>query len=370
MTSLSTQDLNDLLQGACILGAGGGGPISMGQAGLTYIGTRSVPLIGLDEAANDGLVLVCAGAGAPEAEKHFPVATLFRTIDLAEELLLAAHGKRFSYVLPIETGAGSTLLAAAAAVYKNVPLIDADPAGRAVPELTMLTLASLPPSPVVLADDKGAQLSFSVPTTAAAEPPMRAAISSAPFTEFAGLSLWPLPVSTMRPVLIPNTVSFTRDLGRSLREARAAGRDPIETVVSALGGRVLARDATLTAQTDSTSGGFDLGQLTITCTDGSQILIYNKNENFLAWSSAASAPLITAPGLISYLTMDGAPFSNADTPPIGTRIAVIASPARPQLLPLLPAFVSTLQSIGYGGAPVLMPSPFSTPVGAPGDPSR
>ena len=349
MPTLSEQDLQDILDGACILGAGGGGPYPLGQQLLAGIVKKgSVELVGAHDVPGDARLAVAAGVGSPDAAASgFP----FDAATHAWDALATALGQPFTHVLPGEVGAANSLLPMTVAVSKGIPIVDGAGAARAIPELPMCTYAShdLPLGTIVLAN-AGEQVSFQAPGGAAvADTTMRGIVSSGAFTEDAGVAMWAMSGEAMASAVIAGTTERARALGATLREAPAG--EKVAAVTKALGGRVIFRGS-ITSAEEQTAGGFDLGKVTLSGTDGTTLRIANQNENLIAWSSAHPHPLALAPDLICYLTEDGRPFSNADLDiPGHGPVAVIAAPVDPAMRApaLVATFLPALERAGYGG---------------------
>ncbi|MEA2293449.1 MAG: uncharacterized protein QOE86_1088 [Solirubrobacteraceae bacterium] len=349
MPILSKQDLQDILDGACILGAGGGGPYPLGQqllAGIVEHG--SVELVAPEAVGADARLAVAAGVGSPDAAASgFP----FDAATHAWDALAATLGQPFTHVLPGEVGAANSLLPMTVAVSKRLPIVDGAGAARAIPALPMCTYAShgLPLGTIVLAN-ADEQISFQAPGGAAtADSAMRGIVSSGAFKEDTGVAMWAMDGAAMRSAVIAGTTERARALGATLREA--APGDKVAAVAKALGGRVVFRGA-ITAAEEQTEGGFDLGTVTLSAPDGATFRIVNQNENLVAWSGAHPHPLVLAPDLICFLTEDGRPFSNADLDiPGHGPVVVIAAPVdRAMRAPaLVETFVPALQQAGYGG---------------------
>jgi DUF917 family protein len=166
--------------------------------------------------------------------------------------------------------------------------------------------------------------------------------------------MWPMDGTTMRANALPGTLSRARALGRAIREAKASGADPVAAACTLLGGFVLFTGEDL-QESETTGGGFDVGTVSLTC-GSERLVIYNQNENLIAWSSARDTPVALAPDLICYLTTEGQPFSNA-TPDVerfatGKQVAVIAVPAKNlgfDSPAIVQAFASLLATLGYPG---------------------
>ncbi|AXC14813.1 hypothetical protein ACPOL_5565 [Acidisarcina polymorpha] len=352
---LSTDDLHAILNGACILGCGGGGPLSLGSSLLTQIIQQGTVYLAdpINDLPDDALTAIAAGVGSPLAASEgfpFDVASIaFKSLD---DRQAAASGKHFSFVLPAEVGAGNSIVPMTVAVKLGLPIIDADGARRAIPELDMVTYAShnLPISPIVLANATQA-ITFYAPNPAVAGVTADGIISGGAFTEDAGISLWSMTGADVKAAAIPHTMSYARDLGIALKQTLAEQKDPVEAVRAYLDGTVIFK-GTIDSTSQTTEGGFDFGTLVLKNERG-RLTIYNQNENLIAWSSLSPKPLALAPDLICYLTTDGQPFTNADLDLAqGKEIAVIAASCLPQMrVPaILDKFLKALKSLGYAGS--------------------
>lgn len=350
---LNAATMLDLINGACILGSGGGGPLSVGYELKQVLDKIGYPAIVPPGAVpGQARMAVTAIAGSPDAatgQKEFPY-------DVATRAFTALEGiwqKPFDYVLPVEIGAANSLVPLVVGAMKKIPVIDADGAGRAIPSLPLCTFAAnkLPISPLVLADDQQ-QVSFSVADAAAAEGPMRAIITSE-FPGFAGVAFWSMSGSDMQKTAIKTTMTVAMGLGEALRLAVQQGQDPVAAVCSYTGGREIFRGRNLTAH-ETTAGGFDWGTVSLESVSdpGEHLYIYNQNENMIAWSSRRAQPLAMAPDLICYLTTEGQPFSNADLDLAKDKVvSIIAIAANPALCDpvLVAAFQTVLRQLGYAG---------------------
>ena len=148
MRSLGKQEMEDIVIGAGLLGSGGGGSTAEGLKLVERVLEfgPEVRLASVDEIPDDHWGAVIAGVGSPKASL-----TRVRTYSptWALELLERTRGFKSSFVIPFEVGAGNSLNPMLAAVQKNIPIVNGDPAGRAVPELQMTTfnLEGIPPAP-------------------------------------------------------------------------------------------------------------------------------------------------------------------------------------------------------------------------------
>src|SRR5437899_1689903 len=119
--SLQAQDLKNILDGACILGCGGGGPYWAGQQLSDYVlqSVSSVTMVQPGE-VNDSVWLgVAAGIGTTDigsqlrgkhANFKIPEAPIHDVFQLLDTQNKAKNGaSELKYVLPLEMGAGNTL---------------------------------------------------------------------------------------------------------------------------------------------------------------------------------------------------------------------------------------------------------------------
>lgn len=353
MKTLSHDDLRRILDGATILGSGGGGPKSIGEQFLKYlIKQPPVKMVDPKELKKDQWVAVGAGVGSPlAAASNFPTdvpKVAFQALDKMLRLLNPAM--KLSAVLPGEVGAGNSLVPLAIAAQLKIPIVDASGARRAIPSLTQCTYAGLPISPIVLAN-KTTEVSFSADNAAEAEPIMRAIISSGTFTEDAGIAFWHMNGTTVQQNAVLNTLTYTLELGKVLHEALKAKQDPVNAVVKFLKGYLLFKGE-IVDTTESTEGGFDFGTVVLQDKKKNIMTIYNQNENLIGWVSDKMHPVAIGPDLISYLTTDGITFSNADLGLAkGKEVAVIGSSSTAQLRApaVMAAWTSALKSLGYAG---------------------
>ena len=353
MKKLSHDDLRRILDGSCILGAGGGGPRSIGEEYLKKLLKR--PPILLADPKKDikasQLMAVAAGVGSPDAAtKGFPMDVPVIAFKKLNKLVKAKRKKSLSFVLPGEVGAGNTFVPLGVASDLGLPVVDASSARRAIPALTQCTYADLPISPVILANDE-TEVDFSVATVAEASPTLRGIISSGSFTQDAGVAFWHMNGSTVRRNAVPNTMSYALRLGRILHKAIQKKKDPVEAVRKFLNGYILFVGK-IVDSSEHTTGGFDFGTITLENKSKVRMTIYNQNENLIAWRSDSVTPQAIAPDLISYLTTDGLTFSNADLDiPKGKTVAVIGSRCTRYLRKksIVAEFQKSLVGIGYAG---------------------
>lgn len=356
-TPLSDTDLDDIVNGACLYGAGGGGPLTLGRSLVADIkqGGQPVLLAPPGEMTGADSCCVSAGVGSPSAAaKGFDL----HTARTAFDELAKIWGRPFTHVMPVELGGANTILPMTVAAVKGIPILDAAGAFRAVPQITQTTFAirGLPVGSVVLANATQ-QVSFAAGSPADTDATMRAIISGGTFTDDAGLALWAMDVAAARRGSLTGTTESARQLGAALRLAVAGGEDPVAAVSAYLRGSVLIKGS-IAGEQQQVGEGTDTGVLVIKDSTGREVSVISQNENLVAWSSDSDRPAALAPDLIVTMTTDGQPFSNADLELAdGKQVAVIIAPVDVAMrdAAMITAFLPVLRSAGYGGAWVGLP---------------
>jgi DUF917 family protein len=358
MRYLNRQQLLDITNGAHFLASGGGGAMAVGLDVIEKILTVSdqVTLLSVDDIKDDDWGCVLAAMGSCEAEKRVGIhGGTYRAFHLLSEI----KSKPFGFAIPVETG-DNIFLAMLTAVRSGIGVLDGDGAGRAVPSLAMLTFSDAAPvAPFVIASEADLTNSeLNAKTVLYAEQSTDIETMARPFlsvfSEIGGIAGWAMSGQQLRQgqAVIPGTISRAERVGSVLREAREKGLSPLSALQHELGeAMTLLFEGRIVALSEATSGGFDRGVTEFEVL-GTQRRIYivNQNENLIAWDAEQKTPLVTAPDLICYLRPDGTALTNADTQ-VGDQLFVCAVKADSRLYqqPLLKAFQTALQNVGYFG---------------------
>lgn len=359
VVSLCQAELERILEGAAFLGSGGGGSIEVGQQLIKVIvsltGESGVPmtLAPYDSVSDSALLAVAADVGAADTfVPHQDIATL-NAFNLLESL---QKGESFSYTVPVELGAENTLAAIAVAAHKGIGVIDGDGGRRAIPTISLATFAvsGIPVAPVAIASTGPSGVVLWDKDCPAIEGLMRPIISGGPFADSAGLALWSMTGAQLKQAIIPSTISLAYQVGQTLATVRQTGQDPAEALLALPGltGRVLAQ-GTLKAGPETETGGFDFGVNFIEQADGTEVVVYNQNENLLAWQRNLPAPIGIAPDSLCYVSKDGHAFSNNEAPQyIGKEVYLIGLLAEARLREpdLLAAYQAALAALGFYGS--------------------
>ena len=346
---LNKEDLENIVRGACLLSSGGGGTYSSGLNLLKafikgpYYDQDYVDYIDVDDLPNSctdcGLVVAYMGAPEAIANLKYPEAG----VNAAKKVkaLMEAKGQKLAYIVPVEIGALSSIVACTVAAKLGIPVINGDGAGRAVPELTMTTFAGhdVSTNPTILAnkDDLAIQLDVDSPddtnnnNAAIVEAVARPTISLPEFGEQAGLAMWVMPAVQIKDVVkITQTLVACKEVGKAISQLQgrlnpiSISKLLVECIKTSLNTKVFELcSGTLCSAENITEGGFDHGKVVIN-SNGSTITILFQNENLLAWNSASVKPLAMAPDAIAYVVYDDQiVYSNGDL--IGEDNALVKS---------------------------------------------
>ncbi len=308
MKTLTRQDLSDILNGAAILGAGGGGDLREGFGMIDHAldAGKSFQLVSVDDVPDDAIICTPYMLGAISAlteeeergYRHLPKASqhpILTAYDKFQEYL----GTTFYGTTACELGGSNTAAAFFPAAMNGHYIVDADPAGRAVPEITHSTyyLAGLPAAPIYTANEFGETFVLEgVHDDQRAETLVRA-LSTVSRHDIAAID-HALPMRELRGALIAGTITKAMNLGKAWREAKAASEDAIARVAQTGSGFVGFEGVVKTCVYE-TVDGFTIGAMNIDGTgpnQGQTMRISVKNENMACWLNGKT--YATVPDLI------------------------------------------------------------------------
>jgi len=150
MRKLDREAVEKIAKGACFLGSGGGGPLSITPTIIDNIfkHTDAIEVVDMHEVPDDAGVAIAAGMGSPQ---HSAGITFDTAPSAAFDAVEKQYGK-LNYVAAVEVGAANSVIPMLVSAQNNIPLVDANGAGRAVPTLPSTTYAQVgvPATPAVL----------------------------------------------------------------------------------------------------------------------------------------------------------------------------------------------------------------------------
>ncbi len=345
-----------------MLGSGGGGTVQVGWRLVDTIWEltdhRGPLVVGdVEQLPADALLFVAADVGASDTwVEHQDLATLH-----AAQALAAAvrPGATPSAIVPGEIGPESSLAAIVVAAHLNIPVIDADGAGRAVPTLplSLFDAGGISASPCAVAGTGTDRVVLYANDSAGIESLMRPLLDLVAFGDSAGMALWTMAPADVARLGVAGTLTRARLVGAALRQARADAGDPVAAVlaVEGLSGHVVARGRAHEAS-GGDAGGFTSSRVVIDGDDGSVTIVVGQNENLLAWRPDHAQPIVTAPDLLCWLTADGHATTTSELVAHGPVDAatLLGLHADPRLWaePVRSRYAAALADLGYFGPAV------------------
>jgi DUF917 family protein len=320
MKKLTFEEVKDILVGCTILSTGGGGDL---KKGLNLIkedweNNLEYKLISLEEIEDEALFAspyFCGSIGKEEKKDNYSKYTKINTLPTvaAVQALERYFQEEFSGMVSIEYGGMNTAVAMSTAARLNKFIVDADAAGRAVPDLQFSTfyVSKKSITPLAVADDVGDIAVFvQVVDDFRAEDLVRSL--SVVSGGMVGMVDHPLRGKELRKAVIPGALSYAQMVGKAQRQALKEEKDPIKEIIKAVKGYLLF-DGMVKKDTEwENKGGFTLGSIEIEGKEnftGQNFKIWFKNENIISWRNEEI--LVTVPDLICVVeTATGYPLTN------------------------------------------------------------
>ncbi len=337
MKIFDKQNIIDLLYGCTVLGTGGGGGLEEGLQMMEedFQAGRALKVVDVTEIPDDAYIATPYGCGAPTPAEGVELEEKYRRLPqiegspavLAFQKLEQFMGKKFFAVSSTELGGLNTAEALHIACLLGIPIADADPAGRSVPELQHSTyfIKKVPIAPMGLATQFGDVAILSdVFDDLRAEDMVRAmAVAS---NDLIGVADHPTTGKIYRESVIVGALSYARRVGELLRLAKETGESAPHLIAEKEHGKVLF-SGSVTATPWETVDGFNIGEIHIAGTGsyaGDTYRIWYKNENLISYKNDVID--ITCPDLICLFDDEGNPVTNPDAK-MGLAVTAIALPA-------------------------------------------
>ncbi|MDI3269238.1 MAG: DUF917 domain-containing protein [Bacillota bacterium] len=326
----------DIALGARVLGAGGGGNpyLAALRLRMELRQGRRVIVWPLDLVAEDSAGCAVSGMGAPTVG----IEKLPRGDEMwaAVRALQGYVGRQADYIVIGEIGGGNSIAPLVAAAQAGLPVIDADPMGRAFPELQMDTfmIGGVKPYPFALHDAHGQTVVFDQVLDPFSAERLARAVTTA-MGASAALALPWLTGEELRRTAISGTLSLALHMGRAIRHARREGVDPIDALLRVSGGKRLFHGKIVDVDR-RTTGGFARGTVTLAGLDedeGSECRVAIQNEFLVAWKEGKGGEevLATTPDLITLLDEETGDPVGTEMLRYGLRLQILGIPAAAQL---------------------------------------
>lgn len=248
-------------------------------------------IISADDLPDDWMAVGTAAVGGGGAWEHVIERTQEQGLELVEgtnarsvELLADHMGVEFNAVLRLES-AGATRSALLLAAEMGLPLVDACLSVRARPEIQQQIpwLVGIPSTPSALVTRWGDQVVIEGVDDYRAEDLARGvAVSSG---GGAAIAMNPMTADEVRRGTIKGALTEAIEFGRTVREAREQGNDPIAALIELTGGYMLFQGV-VTRSDQRGDRGFswtDAELAGVGGFEGHTYEIFVKNENIVSW---------------------------------------------------------------------------------------
>lgn len=322
LRKLSSQDLVDLVNGAAIFSAGGGGDPEVGYRIVDKLTSDgyTVSLVPPSEVSDNAKVANFACVGATTSVDYDSNAAV-KTLKALEEYM----GFSSYATIPVELGGFNTLAAVDVAARCEVPVVDADGAGRSVPEvhLKVYTIDHIPLTPMVVADTRAKNIAIVKETMDSKAAERIARVLAAEWNHSAYTARRVLTGTQAKTSPIQLSLSKAMKVGKLLREAV----DPIQAVLRDTYGFKLFEGKVDQAKR-KTETGFTFVNITLQGTReyaGSKLEFKAKNEVLVAYRDKRLAAI--APDIITPVDAETGRCITAEKIERGDKLAVLGLPA-------------------------------------------
>ncbi|ABW02641.1 DUF917 domain-containing protein [Caldivirga maquilingensis] len=323
---LNKQDVEDLVVGAAILGTGGGGDPYIGKLMVLQEleRGRKIEVVSIDEIDDEAFIIPVAAMGTP--------VVLMEKIPSGKEALFSLNllekyfNRKVDFISPIEAGGVNSTIPLVVAAERGLLVIDADGMGRAFPELQMVTfhIYGIKATPMALSDERGNAIILDAIDNFWAERIARTV--TVRFGGSAWIAIYPTYGKPYKDAAVKGSISFAIEIGRTLRDAKITGKNPIDALLDVTKGYALFKGKIIDVQRFNI-GGFARGEAVIEGLDeykDSKITIKFQNENLVAIKDGEI--IASVPDLITVLDSETSKPITTERLRYGLRVIVIGIP--------------------------------------------
>jgi len=325
---LTKTDISYIVYGACFLASGGGGPLGLALMFMDKMLNDAdvMHYVNPDNLKADKNIAFVAGLGAPDKIFEGFGQTVALNAFLEMNNYLTQSGQEpLGYLIPVEMGAMNTLIPFIISAKKGIAIINGDPCGRAMPELsmTLFNINKLPANPVILTsdtDESGHYQKIIVQVKDADDAENQARRFAQSHNSTAGMACYPMRGTDLNCSILSNknwakfiqwTVGFAWNLGRHMVELEDYNKFLVFLDSFPLTSYTLF-EGIITDKEVREISGFNVGKIIVS--NGIEtFFIYYKNESLLAWNVTRKCYVAMGPDSINFLARKNAqPFSNSD----------------------------------------------------------
>lgn len=305
------QECEDLIRGCLFMGTGGGGSAEWGREVFAAALDEGLKIewVDVDGIPDDARTVTAYGMGStapPSPETQEEIARLglvdklgHRAMDAAVREMEEYAGLKIGAIVPGELGAGNTPAPLVTGARLGIPVVDGDYAGRAIPEEIQGTpnLYDKRGWPLTTVDCWG---NVCIVKEACDLHMMERIGKMLSVAAYGGcyIAAYLLTGEEVKEIVVRNTLTNCLELGRTIRQAREQGKDPILASLELTGGWLLF-EGEVTRKVWEDRGGYMIGTTHI---EGKgeykdqSLRVWFKNENLVSWLD--DEPFVTSPDLV------------------------------------------------------------------------
>jgi DUF917 family protein len=341
-TLKTEQDCKDFLSGLKLMGTGGGGSPDSGMEMLLTALAEGLNLTWIDAADLPEDTFSCTAFGSGSISEDSPhdldgIEKLgitnkygYRAPEVAVKELEIYTGCKIGAIVPVELGASNTPAPLVTAARMGIALIDGDYSGRAVPQEMQTTyfLKDIKTYPAVVVDYWGNVIILKELASAEMGERIGKMLGVASYGSVFFASML-MSAKVTRETIVPGTLTQSLELGKSVRLAREAGKDPIAEAIKTIDGwKLFAGEVIKKDWADKE--GVMVGKTTIQGTGeyaGHTMEVWFLNENHVTWLDGE--PYVFSPDLIILAhPKTGEGYTNTELK-AGDPVAIMGSKVNP-----------------------------------------
>ena len=334
---LRKSDIVEILYGATLLGAGGGGSLKFGLDMLSKLENDgidiAVELIDIEEVKEGEYAAMVAGLGSPVAmlDENLPIfgpeaVNAFRAYQKA----LKIENKNVKYLYSGEMGGFNTFvpmmvsILSSDSLIERIKFVDVDGNGRAVPSLdcTLTDLRGIKPYPLGLGNGTGDEI-IALPTDNKAGEVIARQLCMA-YNMRIGFSTWGINKNDMYEKGSCGCLTYAQNIGKAIIKAKNEKSNLADELKKVMEVKEFCSGKIEKVELRQV-GGFDCGRTIIVGEDSKKYYVDFKNENLVLRDQDGKA-YISAPDIIGMVDIDSMiPLTNADTKE-GMSVCVVMAP--------------------------------------------
>ncbi len=290
---LTEQNLVDILIGSCIQSTRNCDPSeSIAEVKTALAEGKVFKTISVDDVPEEGMVVAVQGIGGGGPWQHVIERTTEQGLKKIEDPrratveLFADFMDKDVAALVRSEAAGATATALLLGAEMGIPTLDGGITGRAVPEVqqSIPWINGIASVPTAIITPWGDQIIIKHAIDEYRVEDISRAIAVASGGD-AWITMTPMSGEQLERGILKDNLSEAELYGRTVREAREAGQDPIDALVKVAGGYKLFEGVVSKAE-DRGERGFNWVEAEFTGVDefaGRTYRVYVKNENIVGW---------------------------------------------------------------------------------------